>query len=606
MEERGKCVAPAYEKTQAGSINSSPRARRALISRRWAIMISFLVIIAAAAPQALAKQIRPGMRFIAKTSAQAPILEEILEGKIPPTIPQYLTLPDPTGKISSYQSGGATKTAGNGFFSTAITTNRRTCFTCHQPQNGWEISPPQIRTEFITTRGKSVLFHPVDAADCPDLPGATARFPDPRFVRARSQLFTRGNFRISLNGPNPLGPKDSSYTTFSGNTTPEWVLTVDYDPYGCETNHVYGLYANQVSVYRRPLPSANVAFLNRDAAENKLDIMWDARELDLNSQFIDATMFHGQTSVPPDENSIKQGVLFQSGMFTGQSHDHRAGDLTGGDGSLVEGGPVNLYLLRQGSTTPCFDVSSGELAGELVCPGIKVKEALAINLPAPLQFVNASGTLVTTLKSNVASQLYGPFATSATGNAMKDAQRESIASGEALFSTNPFAINNVPGLNDIKGDPTGVEAGTCSTCHSNLNAPNDTASDPKRLGIMDNSTGVNVMPATPDFPRFAFYCKTGSIPYFSNPVSSPNCPGGITPCDEFITTDPGKGLITGLCKDLGKMKVPVLRGLASRAPYFHGGNAATLEDVVNFYDNRFNIGLTAQQKQDLVNFLNSL
>src|SRR5208283_2742524 len=124
------------------------------------------MIIAAAAPQALAQQIRPGMRFIAKTSAQAPILEEILEGKIPPTIPQYLTLPDPTGKISSYQSGGATKTAGNGFFSTAITTNRRTCFTGHQPQNGWEISPPQIRTEFITTRGKSVLFHPVDAADC--------------------------------------------------------------------------------------------------------------------------------------------------------------------------------------------------------------------------------------------------------------------------------------------------------------------------------------------------------------------------------------------------------------------------------------------------------
>jgi len=29
-------------------------------------------------------------------------------------------------------------------------------------------------------------------------------------------------------------------------------------------------------------------------------------------------------------------------------------------------------------------------------------------------------------------------------------------------------------------------------------------------------------------------------------------------------------------------------------------------DAVNFYDQRFSIGLTAQQKQDLVNFLNSL
>jgi hypothetical protein len=29
-------------------------------------------------------------------------------------------------------------------------------------------------------------------------------------------------------------------------------------------------------------------------------------------------------------------------------------------------------------------------------------------------------------------------------------------------------------------------------------------------------------------------------------------------------------------------------------------------DVVNFYDQRFSIGFTAQQKQDLVNFLNTL
>jgi cytochrome c peroxidase len=49
-----------------------------------------------------------------------------------------------------------------------------------------------------------------------------------------------------------------------------------------------------------------------------------------------------------------------------------------------------------------------------------------------------------------------------------------------------------------------------------------------------------------------------------------------------------------------------LRGLASRAPFFHGGNASSLQDVVNFYDQRFSIGLTPQQKTDLVNFLNTL
>jgi cytochrome c peroxidase len=51
---------------------------------------------------------------------------------------------------------------------------------------------------------------------------------------------------------------------------------------------------------------------------------------------------------------------------------------------------------------------------------------------------------------------------------------------------------------------------------------------------------------------------------------------------------------------------PILRGLAARAPYFHNGSAATLMDVVNFYDERFSIGFTSDQKQDLVNFLNAL
>ena len=73
-----------------------------------------------------------------------------------------------------------------------------------------------------------------------------------------------------------------------------------------------------------------------------------------------------------------------------------------------------------------------------------------------------------------------------------------------------------------------------------------------------------------------------------------------------MTTDPGRALITGLWKDVGRLKGPILRGLASRAPYFHNGSAQTLEDVVNFYNTRFGIGLSQQEKQDLIAFLNSL
>ena len=74
----------------------------------------------------------------------------------------------------------------------------------------------------------------------------------------------------------------------------------------------------------------------------------------------------------------------------------------------------------------------------------------------------------------------------------------------------------------------------------------------------------------------------------------------------LYTTDPGKALISGQCSDLNRLKGPVLRGLAARAPYFHNGAAASLRQVVDFYDQRFNMQLSAQQKTDLTAFLGSL
>jgi cytochrome c peroxidase len=69
------------------------------------------------------------------------------------------------------------------------------------------------------------------------------------------------------------------------------------------------------------------------------------------------------------------------------------------------------------------------------------------------------------------------------------------------------------------------------------------------------------------------------------------------------TTDPGRALVTGRWKDIGRFKGPILRGLAARAPYFHNGSAATLTEVVQFYNSRFNIGFTEAEIADLVAFL---
>jgi mono/diheme cytochrome c family protein len=49
-----------------------------------------------------------------------------------------------------------------------------------------------------------------------------------------------------------------------------------------------------------------------------------------------------------------------------------------------------------------------------------------------------------------------------------------------------------------------------------------------------------------------------------------------------------------------------LRGVWQHPPYFHNGTAATLEDVVELYDSRKGLNLTAEQKSDLVQYLNSL
>jgi hypothetical protein len=88
------------------------------------------------------------------------------------------------------------------------------------------------------------------------------------------------------------------------------------------------------------------------------------------------------------------------------------------------------------------------------------------------------------------------------------------------------------------------------------------------------------------------------------------CKSGVRP-HPFLgrviyTQDPGRALISGLCNDVGTIVMEQFRGLAARAPYFSNGSAATLRELVDFYDRRYNIGYSEQEKQDLVNFLGAL
>ena len=86
-------------------------------------------------------------------------------------------------------------------------------------------------------------------------------------------------------------------------------------------------------------------------------------------------------------------------------------------------------------------------------------------------------------------------------------------------------------------------------------------------------------------PLFKITCSTGRVVYVN---------------------DPGRALISGKCADAGAIVLQQFRGLSARAPYFANGSAATLSDVVEFYDKRFKIGLSSQEKNDLALFLSLL
>jgi cytochrome c peroxidase len=239
---------------------------------------------------------------------------------------------------------------------------------------------------------------------------------------------------------------------------------------------------------------------------------------------------------------VQDIVNFEMSMRTAQAYDYQAGLL---NASGATGGPVAL-------------------ASQQFFIGIND------SFPASFGF-NPTGAAFT---PDIFS-LYTAWANSQNG------ARASIARGQTVFNSKPITISGVAGINDVVGLPTSF-SGTCGTCHDSPNAGNHSVSAPLNIGVADLTSPLNV----------------SYLPVFT---IMNNATGAVVQ-----TTDPGRAMTTGKFADISKVKGPVLRGLASRAPYFHNGSASTLADAVEFYDKRFTIGFTAQEKADLINFLNTL
>jgi hypothetical protein len=297
-----------------------------------------------------------------------------------------------------------------------------------------------------------------------------------------------------------------------------------------------------VSMYRRPLPSTNLRFLSA--------IMWDGRESPANlsiregllQQANDATRGHAEAFADLSAADRERIVDFELGLFTAQGNDSEAQGLST---QHATGGPVHL------SSEPFF---------------IGINDPLGQN-PSGAAFNPRAFTLFDAWAAK-------PHAS----HSPKAAARATIARGQELFNTHALNITGVSGLNDelnVASIP-----GTCTTCHDSPNVGNHSVKAPLNLGL------TNADQRTPDMPLYTLRnLHTG----------------------EFTqTTDPGRAMVTGKWKDIGRFKGPILRGLAARAPYFHNGFAATLPELVSFYNTRFNMGLTAAEQADLVAFLQAL
>jgi hypothetical protein len=449
--------------------------------------------------------------------------------------------PDPSGEVQTFTTDPSGQIDSTSAFFQSLGTNGRTCATCHLQSDGWSISAAHVLTRFnqATFDANGVasdpIFRTVDGSTC-DI-GMDLSTP-PGQAKAFALLTGRGLIRIHLAVP----------------ASAEFTVDSVVNQYGCGDK-------NTLSMYRRPLPAANLRFVST--------LMWDGREsfalngtqdiaqatnpgdllADLAHQAVDATLIHaqGQATSPLTPDQQKAIVNFEMALSVAQSSDAMAGLLKT---DVTSGGPAQIAATAQ-------------------------QFSLGVN--APFSTVPFTRTIFTLFDS------WGNYPNDNT----VDTQRASIGRGQIVFNSKTVIISGVPGFNDLFTGGINISfAGSCGYCHNSPNVGNHSLSAPMNIGVADpgNPLGVGYLP----------------VITLRNTTANPPSPATVQ------TTDPGVALVTGKWTDIGKMKVPILRGLASRAPYFHNGSAQTLSDVLTFYEFRFNILFTPQERTDLIAFLSSL
>lgn len=335
----------------------------------------------------------------------------------------------------------------------------------------------------------------------------------------------------------------------------DFKIEVVRDPTGCNGG-TFGPDAGKISVYRRPRPVANMKYL----------------------------LAMGFAYDP------KAGLPLPLDPETGAPV---AGNL------MADGRALTLKAQMQDAAATHLRMTKGlspQAISQITDFEMRVFTAQQIGPHGALDLAGAKGgpmTLATATPGKLGSignAVWSEYAAWEKDDAMLPADvrsfRASVARGARNFRERTFLITDSSGINAPVGFGNPVR-NACAFCHNMSQMGNDVAPGQVDLG----TTTLPFSDPAPHLPLFRITC-TGKPHRFYGRV--------------IMTNDPGYALTTGKCADVGKITLQSNRGLAARAPYFSNGSAKDLRGIIDYYDRRYHIGYTEQEKTDLINLMSVL
>lgn len=169
--------------------------------------------------------------------------------------------------------------------------------------------------------------------------------------------------------------------------------------------------------------------------------------------------------------------------------------------------------------------------------------------------------------------------------------------GDVRYWNNYVAVTQMGGQGTFKDERTGVD--------KSLPAETPDLVKPKLEALRSYQFSLEA-PAPPAGSFDAAVAERGRITFNQRCGGCHNPGEGLSDDKLHAPSETGTDATYANRSASKKYRATPLRGLWQHPPYFHDGSAATIPAVVDHYDQHLKLGLTAEQKADLVEYLKSI